>query len=168
VVDALFLAKDAAALLSAPSAGNAAWVLLDVLCFADPTGSASASTHTLKAARLAERAHSIKGGRSVIREFRMNHRSGSYTVHFKSGMKYHGEGSLARARQSYRRTKKMAKETFKRHEELDYIHWKPAKSQKKGFIQEASRIRKDGGIGKDKVRNYNKVNSPGHNYLSRR
>ena len=76
-------------------------MLLDVLCFADPTGAAYASAHVLKGARLAEEGtHAMSGGRKLIKFFKMNYTSGSYTVHFKGGMKYHGEGSLARARKN--------------------------------------------------------------------
>ncbi|MDP4146931.1 MAG: RHS repeat-associated core domain-containing protein [Bacillota bacterium] len=159
VVDAIFLAADVAAFASAPSAAAAGWVLLDVLCFADPTGAASAGAHVVKTAHLVEEGvHSMSGGRKLIKFFEMNHTSGSYTVHFKSGMQYHGEGSLARARKSYRRIVKAHPE-----EELHHIHWTPAKSQKSGFMHEEIRLSNHGGP--SNPRNYNINNSPGRRYF---
>ena len=42
--------------------------------------------------------------------------------------------------------------------------WTPASSEKEAFMQEAERIRKDGGVGEDH-KNYNKINSPGEKML---
>lgn len=42
--------------------------------------------------------------------------------------------------------------------------WTPSATERDAFIDEARRIREDGGIGKDHG-NYNKINSPGEKIL---
>lgn len=62
------MAVDVATAISHPSWGNAAWILLDVACFADPTGAASAGFHVLKAAHAVEEtAHAVDEANHVRR-----------------------------------------------------------------------------------------------------
>jgi hypothetical protein len=159
IIDAIFALQDAAEAISHPSVSSVGWVLLDVVCMVDPTDITSTAAHALKAARESEGIlRVVDEGKKLIRNFDMNRTAGSYTVHFKSGMKYHGEGSLARARKSYRRISK------KYGEELSHIHWTPAKSRREAFIQEYNRMKVDGGPRRGESLNYNKINSPGRWY----
>jgi hypothetical protein len=69
----IIILKGVGSFLSAPSAARAGWVLLYVLCFADPTGAASADAHALNTARLGEEgAQVMSGGRKHIKFFEMN------------------------------------------------------------------------------------------------
>ncbi|GKV68547.1 hypothetical protein NCCP2716_10450 [Sporosarcina sp. NCCP-2716] len=79
---------------------------------------------------------------------------GSYTVFYKSGMKYHGKGPKSRARESGRRYEKKYGEVVRK------IHWTPAKNDREAFKQEHARIQKDKN-GVLNRKNYNKINSPG-------
>ena len=44
------------------------------------------------------------------------------------------------------------------------VEWSPAATEKDAFIDEAKRIRQDGGVGV-KYGNYNMINSPGEKFL---
>jgi hypothetical protein len=54
VLDAFFLAADVASCIANPSAAAVGWVLLDVACFADPTGAGAAVAHLTKTAHAVE------------------------------------------------------------------------------------------------------------------
>jgi RHS repeat-associated protein len=82
---------------------------------------------------------------------------GSYTVTFESGMKYHGKGTEARA------AKSAAEKEATYADKAVNIDYKAAKNEREAFKDEARRIRSDGGL--DKSKQYNKINSPGENYL---
>ncbi|MBS7278195.1 MAG: RHS repeat-associated core domain-containing protein [Bacteroidales bacterium] len=82
--------------------------------------------------------------------------TGSYTITFESGNKYHGKGGEQRMRQS-------AREKAREYEDQPVsFDWTPADNTKEAFIQEAVRIDNDGGPRK---KNYNKINSPGYKYI---
>ena len=83
--------------------------------------------------------------------------TGSYTITFESGKKYHGKGPTSRMEQSAR---EKAKEYADPVVNMD---WPPSPTQKDAFIDEAKRIRADGGV--KNPNNYNKINSPGEKYL---
>ncbi|GHT96593.1 hypothetical protein AGMMS49545_21960 [Betaproteobacteria bacterium] len=83
--------------------------------------------------------------------------NGSYTCFFKSGKKYHGKGDRTRAKDSANRISKNHKD------ELDHIDWADSENTKNSFMDEARRIRDDGGV--TNPNNYNKINSPGEKYL---
>lgn len=84
---------------------------------------------------------------------------GSYTCTFANGMKYHGKGDYSRAQKSAADHAKANKTT------TTNIDWKPAKNDHDSFVDEAKRIRGDGGIGKGQTNNYNMINSPGEKHL---
>jgi RHS repeat-associated protein len=86
-----------------------------------------------------------------------NDGSGSYTVTFESGKKYHGKGGEERAKRSAERVGKENNDPAKD------VDWKPSASDKEGFKDEARRIRKDGGV--RNPNNYNRRNSPGEKDL---
>ncbi|MCX7424704.1 MAG: polymorphic toxin-type HINT domain-containing protein [Planctomycetia bacterium] len=82
-------------------------------------------------------------------------KKGSYTIKFESGMKYHGKGPWSRALASARRI-------LERFGDMPTkVNWKAAKvdTDRQAFIDEALRIRRDGGIASEL--NYNQINSPG-------
>jgi hypothetical protein len=83
--------------------------------------------------------------------------SGSYTVTFKSGKRYHGKGPESRARRSGRRIARRYDDPV-----VD-THWTPAEGRRPAFIDEARRILYDGGV--QNPMNYNKINSPGLKWL---
>lgn len=93
--------------------------------------------------------------------------SGSYTIVFKTGKKYHGKGDKARALKS---AKQKANKYGDEFDEAD-IDWTPSSSHREAFKDEAKRIAKDRvGEYKDaKMRdiksNYNEIESPGKKYL---
>ena len=89
--------------------------------------------------------------------------TGTYTVDFSDGTRYHGKGPASRMNASAKR-------------ELAAIHaagdtsvtvtkkvHTPATSAREAFKEEARRISKDGGIGDPKLRN--RINSPGKKYI---
>jgi len=83
--------------------------------------------------------------------------TGSYTNRHASGKKYHGKGPPSRARTT-------ANQIAKEHNDpLVDTDWKPAANDQEAFIDEAWRIRNDGGV--DNPYNYNKINSPGHKFI---
>ena len=84
--------------------------------------------------------------------------TGSYTITFESGMKYHGKGPESRMQQSAREKSKLYSDPVVAKD------WTPSPTEKDAFIDEAQRIRNDGGLG-IKFGNYNKINSPGEKYL---
>ena len=84
--------------------------------------------------------------------------TGSYTITFENGNKYHGKGDYNRALNS---AKRISKEHSVRYTEID---WTPAPNNRQSFIDEAQRIRNDNGVGRG-VGNYNMINSPGEKFL---
>ena len=83
--------------------------------------------------------------------------TGSYTITFESGMKYHGKGPESRMQQSAREKSKVYSDPVVAKD------WTPSPTEKDAFIDEAKRIRNDGGV--KNISNYNKINSPGEKYL---
>ena len=83
--------------------------------------------------------------------------TGSYTITFESGNKYHGKGGEQRMRQSAR------EKANKFNDQPVSFDWTPADNTKEAFIQEAVRIENDGGPGN--IKNYNQINSPGYKYI---
>ena len=51
IVDALFLAADIVDFVKSPSLAKAAWIAVDIVSFADPTGAASTAAHATKAVK---------------------------------------------------------------------------------------------------------------------
>ena len=51
IVDALFLAADLVDFVKSPSLAKAAWIAVDIVSFADPTGAASTAAHATKAVK---------------------------------------------------------------------------------------------------------------------
>lgn len=84
-------------------------------------------------------------------------KTGSYTIEFQSGKKYHGKGSETRMNQSAKQIEKQYGDTPVK---MDYSL---APNQQQAFKDEANRIRNDGGV--KNPNNYNKINSPGEKYL---
>jgi len=84
--------------------------------------------------------------------------TGSYTITFSNGMKYHGKGDKARANVSAKRIEN--ENPGVKRTDIDCTH---AALNRQSFIDEAIRIRKDNGVGN--VMNYNKNNSPGEKIL---
>ena len=79
--------------------------------------------------------------------------SGTYTIDFESGMKYHDKGLEERMRRS-------ARERAARHgDTVKGRSFTPSDSEREAFIEEARRIAEDGGIGSGRL--YNEINSPG-------
>jgi RHS repeat-associated protein len=86
--------------------------------------------------------------------------TGSYTLFFESGMKYHGKGGKLRSEVS---AKFRAWFHNDKHIATD---WTPAKnnSTREALKDEARRLRADGGV--DSPTNYNRINSPGEKHLT--
>jgi RHS repeat-associated protein len=84
--------------------------------------------------------------------------TGSYTLLFGSGKRYHGKGPRKRSESSGRR---LQKKWGDRHVATD---WKPASSRREAFKEESRRLDADGGPGKGKTRNYNEIEQPGKRY----
>ena len=82
--------------------------------------------------------------------------TGSYTIEFMDGMKYHGKGDAARMEQSIKEKSKLNDSGLKNKDHTT------ATDDREAFKQGAGRIKKDGGVGNDM--NYNKINSPGKKY----
>jgi hypothetical protein len=84
--------------------------------------------------------------------------TGSYTVTYENGMKYHGKGSYKRARQS-------AKEHATEDNPVakDGIDHTPAENNRQAFKDEDDRMNTDEGGNKSDA-NYNKNKSPGAKY----
>lgn len=83
--------------------------------------------------------------------------TGSYTIEFENGMKYHGKGGEARMKRSIREKERDYK-TKKKHAE-----WEEAATDEDAYRREHQRIKDDRGPGGGRSRNYNMINSPGAN-----
>ena len=84
---------------------------------------------------------------------------GSYTIKFKNGKRYHGQGSFARALQSAKYQADLHKTSF----EISDIDWTPADSDAQAYRDEATRLEND--EGKANSDNYNQRDFPGsHKY----
>jgi len=84
---------------------------------------------------------------------------GSYTIKFKNGKRYHGQGSFARALESAKYRAKQNNTSF----DISDIDWTPADNDAQAYRDEARRLENDGG--KDNPDNYNERDSPGsHKY----
>jgi hypothetical protein len=82
--------------------------------------------------------------------------TGSYTITFKNGKKYHGKGSKARADAS-------AKRLAKDNGGVEDIDWSPSGSTRDAFKEEDSRMQTDKG-GHSSSKNVNQRASPGRKY----
>lgn len=112
----------------------------------------------LKAARTVDKVGDVAEAANTAKKVTPKKQTGSYTITFESGFKYHGKGPESRMEQS-------AKQKSTEHsDKVVKKEWTPASSEKEAFMQEAERIRKDGGVGEDH-KNYNKINSPGEKML---
>ncbi|WP_426448479.1 polymorphic toxin-type HINT domain-containing protein [Paenibacillus sp. S-38] len=81
---------------------------------------------------------------------------GTYTITFQSGTVYHGKGPISRMDQS-------AKErSLANNDPVITKVFTPAANVREALMEEARRIRDDGGPGKG---NYNRINSPGKKIL---
>ncbi|MFC4305960.1 polymorphic toxin-type HINT domain-containing protein [Cohnella boryungensis] len=78
---------------------------------------------------------------------------GTYTITFQSGTVYHGIGPISRMNQSARYQSSV------NNDPVVSKTFTPAVDRRAAFIEEAIRIRKDGGP--SSRLNYNKINSPG-------
>lgn len=88
-------------------------------------------------------------------------KTGSYTIIFSNGKKYHGKGPKSRMRQS-------AKEKSEKNKvDVVSMDWKEADNDIDAFIDEHNRIHTDEG-GPSSEDNYNKIESPGKRYLEER
>jgi RHS repeat-associated protein len=87
--------------------------------------------------------------------------SGSYTILFKSGKRYHGKGGLDRAQDSARDIERIY------GDRMDEIDWIPAKNWDEAYMDEAWRLRNDGGPQgyNPNGANYNLINSPGERLI---
>ncbi len=83
--------------------------------------------------------------------------TGSYTIDFDNGQRYHGKGGEERMRRSV--TEKEKEHGCK----AASCDWKSAPNNREAFKAEAQRIRNDRGV--QNPGNYNKINSPGEKYL---
>lgn len=79
--------------------------------------------------------------------------TGSYTITFESGKKYHGKGNENRMKQSAREKEK------KYGDRPASMEWTPAENDRQAFIGEYKRLKADGGP--SNPNNYNKIESPG-------
>jgi len=100
--------------------------------------------------------HCYHVGQTGVLSHNANSCTGSYTIEFESGKKYHGKGSEQRARRSARERARA------NGDKVRDIGWTPARNRREAFIQEARRIRRDGGV--RNPNNYNRINSPGEKY----
>ena len=82
---------------------------------------------------------------------------GSYTNTHFSGRRHHGQGDRRRSQTSGR---EKAAENNDPHTATD---WTSAPNRREAMKDEARRIENDGGV--DNPNNYNKINSPGKNYI---
>jgi hypothetical protein len=83
--------------------------------------------------------------------------TGSYTIDFDNGQRYHGKGGEERMRRSV--TEKEKEHGCK----AASCDWKSAPNNREALKDEAQRIRNDRGV--QNPGNYNKINSPGEKYL---
>jgi hypothetical protein len=114
-----------------------------------------AGEHVYHVSSLGLLSHNVKGACGPTKAKTKS--SGSYTIEFSKGMKYHGKGPKSRMEASAKRiSKEYGVKAINKN-------WTSAKNAHEAFKQEARRIRADGGIGNPK--NYNKINSPGEKYL---
>ncbi|RIW11878.1 hypothetical protein D0X99_20170 [Algoriphagus lacus] len=81
--------------------------------------------------------------------------TGSYTITFENGMKYHGKGPESRMNKS-------ANERATKNNPVKSKDWTPAKNDRDAFKQESERLENDGGHRSNT--NYNKRDSPGTKY----
>lgn len=109
------------------------------------------AVHAVEAARVAEKA--AEGGKAV----KAAKETGSYTIEFSNGMKYHGKGDVARMEKS------IAEKEGEYGVKAVGKDWAPSPSKREAFKDEAKRIRADKGV--ENPSNYNKINSPGEKYL---
>ena len=88
-----------------------------------------------------------------------NSSTGSYTINFESGMKYHGKGGQKRSMQSAMRIGIIYGDM-----PVD-IDWTPSPNHREAFKDEYKRIQDDGGPSfyksGNRRKNYNKIQSPG-------
>ena len=112
----------------------------------------------LKAARTVDKVGDVAESVTTAKKVTPKKQTGSYTISFKSGFKYHGKGPESRMEQSAKQKSKEYSDKVVKKE------WTPASSEKEAFMQEAKRIRKDKGVGPNHG-NYNKINSPGEKML---
>nr|WP_218958979.1 RHS repeat-associated core domain-containing protein [Shouchella lehensis] len=88
-----------------------------------------------------------------IKSKRKKASTGSYTIHFNNGKRYHGKGPYSRATKSAQRIEKKYGVRYQN------INWTRAKNNDAAFRQEYLRLKRDGG--KRNSKNYNKIESPG-------
>ncbi len=84
--------------------------------------------------------------------------SGSYTIDFPDGSRYHGKGSLGRAKRSARAKAKTHGYDLGQTD----IDWSPSENDRDAFKDEDDRIQGDDGV--ENPGNHNKINSPGKRY----
>lgn len=166
VWDAVSLGMGVASLVDNVSKGNVGGAILDgVGVIADglalaiplvPGGAGAA----IKAVRVGDKvADVVKTEKKVekVAEVASNSKkTGSYTITFESGKKYHGKGPESRMNQSAKQQSKTNKDNVKSKE------WKEAKNDREAFKDESKRIENDGGH--KSTSNYNKKASPGDKY----
>ncbi|MCH6255511.1 pre-toxin TG domain-containing protein [Puniceicoccaceae bacterium K14] len=100
----------------------------------------------------------VPGGKPAAKLFSKLFRkqTGSYTVYFKSGKRYHGKGPRYRSEIS-------AKLRASKDDPHVATDWKPSSNTREAFKDEARRIRGDGTV--QNPNNLNKKNSPGEKFL---
>jgi Novel toxin 10 len=99
---------------------------------------------------------SARAADNVVDSAKGAKQTGSYTIEFNDGMKYHGKGDEARMLKSIKEKSKLNESGLKGKDHTT------AANNREAFKQEARRIEADDGVGNPK--NYNKINSPGVKY----
>lgn len=82
-------------------------------------------------------------------------KTGSYSIEFKNGKKYHGKGPESRMNQS-------AREKAENNGGVKSKEWAESANDREAFKAEHERIAGDGGV--DNPNNLNRRNSPGKRY----
>jgi len=88
--------------------------------------------------------------------------SGSYTIYYEGGYKYHGKGNYKRA------LKSAGEKSWEYGKKVLNIDWTPSSSDREGFKDEYRRMQTDSNPdyeeGYQNPINYNKIQSPGKRY----
>jgi len=121
------------------------------------TGGGTLPGFVVSAAGVVEAAVGLSGVVNGVINLASKNATGSYTVTFSTGKRYHGKGPETRGEASADRV------SAEHADPAERVDWESAPNDREAFKAEARRIEEDGGV--QNPDNYNKINSPGKRYL---